>query len=500
VRILFLLPKARRWPWHDRLMAQLGEGHEVTVRRLPSPAYPLSLRLRLALEAKLFSGATAPVGADEQGAGVTSEVAANHDLVLDLSEAGLSVDGALVLRPLYDGSPDTVALAAQLLDRECPLLDVVDAGTGQVIASSYAAIEDKQVLGRGLAQAFGRVEALLIRACAQQGEPLSPLPSRPDRPRPSFRMARLFGSALRLASSKVLGRLRNRSARPNHWNVAIRWREGMPDLSGFELKDYTPLESDRSTFYADPFVIEDGGRHFLFAEAFPYATGKGVIVCAEVGQDGIAEPLRTVLERPYHLSYPYVMRHKDGIFMIPETSASPEGGIEIYRARAFPDDWVLEQRLLEGLALVDSSLFQHEGRLWLFAGLITNGGSSWDELFAWHAPALSGPWTPHRLNPIKSDCRGARPAGRPIRIDGRLLRPAQRCERSYGESLVWFEVTELTPEAFAETAVVEWGRSDPRISGIHSADLTSALEAIDFRSDLDARPGVPQTSRRSAHS
>lgn len=484
MRILVLLPKGRHWPWHDRLTAQLAEGHEVTVRHVPSPAYPLLLRLRLGLEARLLSGVVPPRRADGDKAAGEREMTAAHDLVLDLSETGQTVEGALVLRPLYDGSPDTLALAARLLERECPLLDVAIAGSGRIVASSYAAVEDKQVLGRSFAQVFVRVEALLIRACAQQGKPLSPLPSPPDRPRLSFGAASLFVSTLRLAASKSLGRLRNRYARPNHWNVAIRWREGKPDLPGFDLKDYVPLERAKSTFYADPFVIEEKGCHFLFAEAYR-ATEKGVIVCAEVGPDGPAEPLRTVLERPYHLSYPYVMRDDDGIFMIPETSASAERGIEVYRARAFPDEWVLERRLLEGLALVDASLFEHDGRLWLFSALVTKGGSTWDELFAWHAPALGGPWTPHSLNPIKSDCRGARPAGRPIRVDGRLLRPAQRCERSYGQSLVWFEVTELTPETFAERPIAEWNPSDPRILGIHSADLMSALEAIDFRSELD---------------
>ena len=115
--------------------------------------------------------------------------------------------------------------------------------------------------------------------------------------------------------------------------------------------------------------------------------------------------------------------------------------IELHRAATFPDRWVLERRLFEDQRLVDATFFEHDGRLWLFAGRIgDNGGSSWDELYAWHAPGLDGPWQPHQLNPIKSDCRGARPGGRPLRRDGRLFRPAQRCEHSYGEALMWFEI------------------------------------------------------------
>ena len=140
--------------------------------------------------------------------------------------------------------------------------------------------------------------------------------------------------------------------------------------------------------------------------------------------------------------------------------------------------------MLEDIRLVDSTLFEHEGRLWLFATVPTPGGSDWDELFAWHAPALAGPWTAHARNPIKSDCRSARPGGRPLRIGPRLLRPAQRCERFYGEALVWLEIVTLTPDAFEEVEITEWRAEGPGVTGPHTADLTTALRVVDYRVEL----------------
>jgi hypothetical protein len=481
MRVLVLLPEARRWPWQDRLVARLSQSHEVRIGHVPSQPYPWLLRRLLDLQARHFSGAAAPL--PTKAAAPTAASGADSDLVLDLSETSQALEGMHVLRPLYDGSPDTLTLVARLLHRECPMLDIADSHDGHLIASSYAAVEDKQVLGRDLALAFARVEMLLLRACEQEGRPLSPMPARPARASRSFRAILLLRRSLRLMASLVAGPLTRRTAaRPSHWNVAIRRRQGRPDIRAFEFNDYTPLPADRSTFYADPFVLEVEGRDFLFVEAYPYATAKGVIACAEVSHGGVSGPPRTVLERPYHLSYPYVVQREGGIFLIPETSAA--GGLEIYRASAFPNEWVLERRLFDGLTLVDGTLFDHEGRLWLFATVKGEGGSDWDELFAWHAPGLAGPWTAHSLNPIKSDCRSARPAGRPIQVNGQLLRPAQRCERRYGESLVWLEVRALTPDAFVETEVAEWRSSDPRISGIHSADLSTAVAVIDFRSNL----------------
>src|ERR1035438_3521301 len=72
------------------------------------------------------------------------------------------------------------------------------------------------------------------------------------------------------------------------------------DLSGFQW-----IESPKGHFYADPFMIEDGGRFWAFFEDFDDAKQRGRISCAEVQNGGIVD-LVPALERPYHLSYPCV--------------------------------------------------------------------------------------------------------------------------------------------------------------------------------------------------
>ena len=374
-----------------------------------------------------------------------------------------------VPRVLYDGSPDIKALKGRLQRGECPLIEIEQ--EGEIVAASYAAIGDSGRLGAQMALISARVEALLGRAGDGNRAPFACLP---ERPRARFSRARALYRAVR----RLLSPLRRHAAR-RHWNLALCIADGPPDLDRFDLGDYRPLPVDPSTFYADPFVIARDGRHYLFAEACPYATGKGVIVCAEVGADGAPGPWRTVLERPWHLSYPFVLEHEGETWLAPESSS--HGGIELYRATDFPYGWSFAERLLPELPLVDPTFFTHDGRLWLFAGMAHPGGSDWDELHAWHAPGLSGPWTPHALNPIKSDCRSARPGGRVLRLDGKLLRPAQRCERAYGEALAWLEIKRLTPDAFEEEQIALWRADGAGLSGPHHADLSTSLRAIDFR-------------------
>jgi len=426
-RVLLLLPRRRR-AWHDRLERRLAASHDVVA----APPF---------------------------------------DLIVDLSETG-AARPERTLRPLYDGSPDSRALIARLQRGECPLLDIVEGDN--ILASSYAAIGD----GDRLATIFARVEALILRALAGAGAPLR---DRPQRSTAAFSRPLQIARAARRLAGRALAPLRRGPAR-RHWTIALKWDERPVNPGSFDLADYTPLPADPEIFHADPFVIEHDGRHVLFAEAYPYASGKGVIVCAELARGGAPGPFRTVLERPWHLSYPYVFAHRGEIYLMPESGT--QSGVEIYRAVRFPDRWEPERKLLEDHVLLDSTLFEHDGLLWLFAAVPTPGGSDWDELGAWHAPALEGPWTPHALNPIKSDCRSARPGGRPLRLGGRLIRPAQRCERFYGEALVWLEVTRLTPDAFEEVEIAEWRAAGPGLTGPHNADLSTRCRAVDFRTEL----------------
>ncbi|HTU10127.1 MAG TPA: hypothetical protein VMG08_04435 [Allosphingosinicella sp.] len=457
-RLLLLLPARRGWDWHGRLAEALARRHDVVTVRVASPSYPWSLRRTLG------AAAAPPEPPPER----------KFDLILDLSETGAARAGR-VLRPLYDGSPDTLSLIGRLQRGECPLLDI-GASDGAILASSYAAIGGTGRLEDRLALCFARTQALLLRAVAGEGAPLADRPRRSPAP---FSAARLLKTVARRFAAGVLAPVRRGGSAWRHWNIALRRNGLAPDIRHFDLAAYEPLPVDPAIFYADPFVVERDGRSFLFAEAFPYARGKGEIVCAEVGESIAETRFRTILERPWHLSYPFVFEWRGETWLAPE--GSTHGGVELYRAAAFPWEWTFERRLLPDWPLVDATFFEHEGRLWLLAGAATAGGSDWDELYAWHAPSLEGPWEPHRLNPIKSDCRSARPGGRPLRLGGRLLRPAQRCEREYGEALAWLEIRTLTPDAFEEIELASWRAAAPGLSGPHGADLGDALAAVDFR-------------------
>lgn len=298
--------------------------------------------------------------------------------------------------------------------------------------------------------------------------------------------AQCIGPLLRFAGRtvrrKVVEKLRHR-----HWFFAYGFGKAEGPATRYDQfkKVFTP--TDR--FWADPFPVEHEGRYFIFVEELPYRTGKGHISVAEV-VDGELGPMRPVLETPYHLSYPFVFTWKGEHWMLPESSRNRT--VELYRAVRFPDEWVLEKVLLEDTTMVDATLHQEDGRWWMFASPGEQAASKHDELHLFSAPDPLGPWTPHRRNPVQSDPRCSRPAGRLFRYKGGLYRPAQDCAERYGHAIDIRRVLRLDDDAYEEAPA---SRIEPRwtpgLIATHTLNHAGRLTVIDgmWRGWKWRRPG-----------
>ncbi|NDY57055.1 glycoside hydrolase family 43 protein [Desulfovibrio sulfodismutans] len=258
------------------------------------------------------------------------------------------------------------------------------------------------------------------------------------------------------------------------WFLALRRGGGDP----FDLGGFTPAFPPDASGWADPFpFVRDGVTH-LFFEHIDKDTGHGRIAVMTQAPDGTFGPPHTVLHTPHHLSYPFVFEWGGEVYMVPESAQAAR--VELFRAVRFPLEWEPAATLLPGVRAVDSTLFEHEGRWWLMANLRLEGGSSWDELSVFYADSPLGPFVPHPGNPVVSDVRRSRPAGRVFRHGGRLYRPAQDCSGHYGRALAILEIETLTPRAYRETEVA---RHEAAVLGqgdsLHTYNSVPGLEAVD---------------------
>ena len=262
----------------------------------------------------------------------------------------------------------------------------------------------------------------------------------------------------------------------DQWILMFHLRE---DFSS-SLWRYKKIRPPLDRFWADPHVIYRDNTYYLYIEEYLYATNKGHISLITMDEQGNYSEPEVILDTPYHLSYPFVFEHAEDHYMIPESMEN--GTVELYKCTTFPNQWEFVMNLMEGINAVDATLHYHDNRWWMFVTVVeTDGASSWDELFIYYSDdLLSTDWTPHKMNPVISDCKIARPAGKLFIDNGILYRPSQNCSHRYGYGFNLNEVEVLSVDEYREKRVsaVEpnW---DKNILGTHTFNRCHKLHVID---------------------
>ena len=253
-----------------------------------------------------------------------------------------------------------------------------------------------------------------------------------------------------------------------HDGVLARWRAG------------PVLHPPADHFWADPFMVSDGqGGHYCFVEELPARTQRGRIAVVHVDRLGNAQAARTILEEPWHLSYPFVFEHSGQWYMVPESSANRS--VDLYRCDEWPWRWRRVATLLQGVRLADATLHHDGERWWMFGTHGQVGASMYDELNLYHAPDLFGPWQAHRLNPVKVDARSARPAGALFKAGGQWARPTQDCSAVYGGAVVINRLMRLDESGFEEVSVAKLSvESLPAGLPVHTLNTSGATACIDL--------------------
>ena len=316
---------------------------------------------------------------------------------------------------------------------------------------------------------------LPLRALRDLAEPAdapaaceAPPATRPGSPR---RAAALLGLGTRLA-----GRAMQKALYVDQWFLAFAFGEAGHDPA--DLRRFVPLVPPKDRYWADPFPWVRGGRCYIFFEELMFDSGRAHIAVVEVDRSGRASDVQRVLQTDYHLSYPFLIEEEGQLYMIPETAAANR--VEAWRCVEFPHRWVREKVLMDGVRAVDATFHRDAGRLWMFANVAPPGASLDDELHLFQADRLLGEWRPHRRNPVKSDVRCARPAGRLFRREGALYRPAQVCVPLYGAGLAIHRVEALTPEDYRESlAEVIVPRHPAGLLGLHTLNRAGDLCVVD---------------------
>ena len=361
------------------------------------------------------------------------------------------------------GGPTVPGLTAVLGGHDTlrsELVAVGPDGRQAVLARTWSAPDATSVrrfMDRVLAKLAAYPARVVVRIAQQPDVSIDDLALEPaaDHAESPVRSSAAVDRAIARASpahvGRLVGRLPERLIRPARWILAEMSDvpEGvLPDPGKQPVMLIRPPAGDS---WADPFPVDhDGARHVFFEEWSP-ATRKGRIALLTRTADGTWGDARIILERDVHLSYPFVFEWQGEWYLMPEAMAGRT--LDLYRATDFPTGWTFDRHLMEDVRVADATIAEIDGAWWMFASIAPEGAANTDELHLFGGPGPLGPWRAHPANPVVSDVRSARPAGRPFRHDGAWYRPSQDCSRRYGRAIVLSRIERLDPTGYEERVV-----------------------------------------------
>lgn len=200
-------------------------------------------------------------------------------------------------------------------------------------------------------------------------------------------------------------------------------------------------------FLADPFFSREPNG--ILVEALRRGAGTGTI--GLVDEDGY----RQVSHGRSHFSYPATIESDGEQLIVPEMAQWGDQCCFRIRDGRMEEAGTLD---IEGRPrLLDPTLIEHDGRLYLFGNDWNDGSSA---LLLWSAESLRSRFRLHPFSPVLISPSGGRMAGALLRTGGRLIRFGQSFLGDYGDGVFVFEVETLTPDEYRERALGQIRFSD----------------------------------------
>jgi hypothetical protein len=247
-----------------------------------------------------------------------------------------------------------------------------------------------------------------------------------------------------------------------------------------DIKSYASLIPPKDRFWADPFIVSKNNKKFIFIEELLFVNNRGHITLLELDNSGKLIDKETIIEKSYHMSYPFVFEFDNEYYMIPETSENRT--IELYKSEGFPRKWNFVMNLMENVNAKDTTLFFYNNKWWLFTAINESTiPSDYVGLFLFYSDDLmTMNWLPHPYNPIVTDIRTARPGGKIFTYDNKIYRPSQDCSVRYGRAFNINQIISLSETAYEEVLIskteANWSLN---LKGTHTFNFDDNFSVID---------------------
>lgn len=286
-------------------------------------------------------------------------------------------------------------------------------------------------------------------------------------------------------SRRIFETLKEKASSPQ-WYILYKFKKDSSiEKSIFRYKKlYPPKGHD----WADPFIVKENQKFYLFFEEIKIGSGNGHISLFEFDERGnlLHEEPKKIIDEEYHLSYPFVFKEGSNYYMLPESADANE--LWLYSCKEFPGRWIKSQKIFSNKQIYDASIYFHEGYWYLFGTeKLSKGGNRDQYLHLYYSTELkSEAWTPHPLNPLSLDIRGARPAGKIFKDKGKLLRPTQIGAPKYGYGIQINEIKKLSTTEFTEEKLSDLlPKWDNGLLASHTLNFVDGFTVIDAQGNIN---------------
>jgi hypothetical protein len=231
----------------------------------------------------------------------------------------------------------------------------------------------------------------------------------------------------------------------------------------------------KTSYNADPFGFQIKDKKFIIFEEYSQILKRGRIAVAEIKNDSLINK-KIILDNKKHLSYPFIFIENDEIFVICESYKSNK--LDLYKIDKTTLSLQKIREIFTNLEAIDPTILKFGNKYWLF---YSKKERAEEELYLAYANSLHENFIQHPKNPIKSCKASARSAGTPFIINDQIYRPAQNCQKFYGEKITINKINILNENDFIEEICYEIlpPNSISNSIGIHTISNFGDLTLID---------------------
>lgn len=276
----------------------------------------------------------------------------------------------------------------------------------------------------------------------------------------------------------ILNRL-NHYLRDSRYCIGFVEGYEFPEKIDYNRIHWLDLNGYKDGWFADPFILEADIRTVtVLAEEWYYPLGHGRLSKLTICRNGFRlMAVKPILQLDTHLSFPYIIREDDKVYVCPENWES--GNVWLYEYDIDSDSLVNPVKLVDK-PLLDVQIFRANGG-YCFTGIEYATGEQTDTriLRVYKSENLAGPYDFKQT--ITSENCDKRGAGQTFRYNDRIIRPSQCCDNNeYGTAVIFNEIT-FEEGALAEREIGRITRNKRKRNGfvLHTFNQLDTLIVID---------------------